>query len=105
MGTNYYVRKNVCTECNRYEEQHIGKSSYGWKFYFNPYKQSYKEWIEYLAKFEIYNEYGDKIPLKEFTALVESKQKCKGAYGDDAPDEHEYADEEGYSISKYKEFS
>lgn len=32
MGTNFYLRQNCCTECKRYDELHIGKSSMGWAF-------------------------------------------------------------------------
>jgi hypothetical protein len=32
MGTNYYLKKNICKCCNRYDELHIGKSSVGWCF-------------------------------------------------------------------------
>lgn len=35
MGTNYYLRYNICDCCNRYDELHIGKSSGGWQFLFH----------------------------------------------------------------------
>lgn len=35
MGTNYYLRYNICNCCNRYDELHIGKSSGGWQFLFH----------------------------------------------------------------------
>jgi len=35
MGTNYYIRYNLCNCCNRYDEIHIGKSSAGWQFSFH----------------------------------------------------------------------
>ena len=35
MGTNYYIRYNICSCCNRYDEMHIGKSSAGWQFSFH----------------------------------------------------------------------
>lgn len=35
MGTNYYLRYNQCTCCDRYDELHIGKSSGGWSFSFH----------------------------------------------------------------------
>lgn len=35
MGTNYYFRYNICDCCDRYDQLHIGKSSYGWKFLFH----------------------------------------------------------------------
>ena len=39
MGTNYYVAKNLCECCNRYDEEyHIGKASYGWAFSFQGYR-------------------------------------------------------------------
>lgn len=35
MGTNYYIRYNVCEKCHRSNELHIGKSSVGWSFSFH----------------------------------------------------------------------
>lgn len=35
MGTNYYIRYNICSCCNRSDEVHIGKSSMGWQFTFH----------------------------------------------------------------------
>lgn len=35
MGTNYYIRYNICDCCDRYDELHIGKSSVGWQFSFH----------------------------------------------------------------------
>jgi hypothetical protein len=33
MGTNYYLKRDVCEHCGRAAETlHIGKSSYGWCF-------------------------------------------------------------------------
>lgn len=33
MGTNYYLKQNVCPHCKRGDESlHIGKSSCGWHF-------------------------------------------------------------------------
>jgi hypothetical protein len=33
MGTNYYLRENICEHCGRSDEPtHIGKSSAGWCF-------------------------------------------------------------------------
>ena len=53
MGTNYYVAKNYCECCDRYDQEyHIGKSSYGWSFTFHGYKAaqlvSWKQWKEFL---------------------------------------------------------
>ncbi len=35
MGTNYYLRYNICDCCDRYDEIHVGKSSFGWSFSFH----------------------------------------------------------------------
>ncbi len=40
MGINYYHRTNICKECGRYDERHIGKSSHGWQFSFHGYNFS-----------------------------------------------------------------
>jgi len=77
MGTNYYIRYNICKCCNRYDEIHIGKSSYGWSFTFHALDDyiklssidpkfalldnnemqikisSYKEWKEFFQKYII----------------------------------------------------
>lgn len=77
MGTNYYLRYNICKCCNRYNEIHIGKSSYGWSFTFHAPDEyinastldpkiallddheiqikisSYKEWKEFFQKYII----------------------------------------------------
>lgn len=34
MGTNYYIRYNICKCCDKYDEFHIGKNSMGWQFTF-----------------------------------------------------------------------
>lgn len=38
MGTNYYLRFNACGHCERYEDAHIGKQSFGWSFLFRRYE-------------------------------------------------------------------
>jgi len=77
MGTNYYLRYNMCIGCHRYSEIHIGKSSYGWAFIFKAIDDyyditsldpkisligddnihikisSYKEWKEFFQKYVI----------------------------------------------------
>ncbi len=42
MGTNYYLRYNMCKCCSRYDQIHIGKSSWGWSFTFH----APDEWID-----------------------------------------------------------
>jgi len=77
MGTNYYVAKNRCECCNRYDEEyHIGKSSYGWAFSFQGYKAerlvSWRAWKEFLKNQTIMDEYGDQISYEEFVEMIET---------------------------------
>lgn len=77
MGTNYYVTKNKCECCKRYDEEyHIGKSSHGWAFTFQGYPwiklDSWKQWREFLKDQEITDEYGEKISYEDFCAMVET---------------------------------
>lgn len=77
MGTNYYVAKNRCECCNRYDEEyHIGKSSYGWAFSFQGYKAerlvSWRAWKEFLKNQTIMDEYGDSISYEEFVEMIET---------------------------------
>lgn len=84
MGTNYYLRINACECCKRYDELHIGKSSAGWKFMFHkiPEKaEDYSQWLELLLKGDIYDEYGQYVPLKDFLERVDKKQREMAQFG------------------------
>jgi len=77
MGTNYYVAKNLCECCNRYDEEyHIGKSSYGWSFSFQGYRAerlvSWRSWKEFLKDKIIMDEYGDRVNYDWFVNLIET---------------------------------
>ncbi len=77
MSTNYYVAKNLCECCERYDEEyHIGKSSYGWSFNFRGYRseglESWKQWREFLRDKIIMDEYGDRIEYCEFVDMIET---------------------------------
>jgi len=122
MGTNYYHRTDICECCNRYKEKHIGKSSAGWQFSFQGYRdykdqpkiESFQDWKrELLADGKIFDEYGREFSFHEFCELVESKQSqpnnhydcCAAssvAVGYDMS--QDWKDEEGYSFSS-SEFS
>ncbi len=83
MGTNYYHKRNICPECGRYDEAHIGKSSAGWQFSFRGYSElrSYKDWIKELERHgTIYDEYGRGMSLKEFKLMVNTKRKGQNHY-------------------------
>ena len=65
MGTNYYIG-----------DEHLGKSSFGWKFTFRYYKQ-YKSIEDVKKKFrsgKIIDEYGEEISFFELWDKIESKQ-------------------------------
>lgn len=82
MGCNYYHRTNICPLCERYDERHIGKSSGGWQFNFQGYRDlseetqiaSYQDWLRELGKGgEIVDEYGGQLTLVEFRERVENR--------------------------------
>jgi len=105
MGTNYYVRKNYCKYCKRFDgNEHIGKSSYGWQFSFQATFdiKSYEQWLVYLKDKDIVDEYGETISLENFKKLVNSKRgglnhsdECKGN-----PYDYSFKDDEGYSFTE-----
>lgn len=78
IGTNYYRIPPRCEHCGRGDErEHVGKSSAGWSFSFHTdlgLPRSFAEWKERLRGEVIENEYGDRVTLEEFTAMVERKQ-------------------------------
>jgi hypothetical protein len=124
MGTNYYVAKDYCECCKRYEELHIGKSSWGWAFSFRGYRNtwddpcvaSWKEWKEYLKDKSIVDECGERISYEEFVQMVEGP-KAPGFVREDGHrnlshneagkkdkypwfnPEHDWDDDLGYSFS------
>ena len=79
MGTNYYVAKNLCECCNRYDEEyHIGKSSYGWTFSFQGYRAerlvSWRAWKEFLKDKVIVDEYGERTNYDWFVDYIEGNK-------------------------------
>lgn len=78
MGTNYYVKKNHCDSCDRYDTIHIGKSSYGWVFMFRAHEDipllSWKQWKEYLKGSKIQDEYGAPVDYEWFVKFVENEK-------------------------------
>ena len=124
MGTNYYVAKNKCDCCNRYDEEyHIGKSSGGWAFTFQGYKYdglvSWKHYKEFLKDQIIMNEYGERIDYDWFVHFIETVKSP--AYVNDNGNknaihnesgrkagyfnpEYDWDDEDGYSFCA-REFS
>ncbi len=126
MGTNYYVAKNLCECCNRYDEEyHIGKSSYGWAFSFQGYRAerlvSWRAWKEFLKDKIIMDEYGDRVNYDWFINLIET-YKAPGYVREDGHKnlqhneqgridkrpwfnpEYDWDDEDGYAFCS-REFS
>lgn len=126
MGTNYYVAKDHCECCDRYDEEyHIGKSSWGWAFTFQGYPSvrltSWKQWKEFLKEQMIKDEYGDTMPYEKFVEMVET-YKSPGYIREDGHKnfthneqgkigsrpyfnpEYDWDDEDGYSFTS-REFS
>lgn len=76
MGTNYYVAKDKCNCCGRYDkEYHIGKSSYGWAFSFEGYPHnnltSWADYKNFLKDKTIVDEYGSEMSYIHFVEIVE----------------------------------
>lgn len=111
MGTNYYVESDEpCEACrgNGKRRVHIGKSSGGWKFLFNPFRKSFAEWCAYLQSHtKIWDEYGapqDKDELINF--IVEKQKTCSTHWqSGEESERHEFIDRDGYRISRHEEFS
>lgn len=126
MGTNYYVAKNLCDCCNRYDEEyHIGKSSYGWAFSFQGYKPerlvSWQAWKEFLKDKIIMDEYGERINYDWFVNLIETYKSPDYVHEDGRQNlqhnkegktnerpwfnpEYDWDDDQGYSFCS-REFS
>lgn len=129
MGTNYYVAKDRCECCKRYDEEyHIGKASWGWAFSFRGYKSerlvSWQQWKKFLADKTIMDEYGEQVDYNWLVEYIENEKK-PGYVRDDGHKnlqhneegkkadssgyswfnpEYDWDDEEGYSFSS-REFS
>ncbi len=126
MGTNYYVAKNLCECCNRYDkEYHIGKSSHGWAFSFQGYPAerlvSWKAWKEFLRDKIIMDEYGERKDYHWFVHMIET-YKAPGYVREDGHKnlqhneqgtidqrpwfnpEYDWDDEDGYAFCS-REFS
>lgn len=82
MGTNYFVKLNICKLCRRTDDPiHLGKASYGWSFMLqaNNYKfyRNWEEMKEWLKGKNIEDEYGEHISRKEFIKWVEDVKDIK----------------------------
>jgi hypothetical protein len=105
MGTNYYLRKNICDKCEHAKEElHIGKSSRGWFFAFQahdkPYIYSVKDWERELKTGRIFNEYGEEVSSEDFWEIVKRKKKEPHNHALECPSVDDWVDENGNSFSR-----
>jgi len=104
MGVNYYYRINMCPECGRYNEKHLGKSSKGWKFLFRGYSdegiESFKDWIKRLEKGGfIYSEHGEQILIRDFIEFIKSKQNSREHEAEEFYGNLVWKDKKGYDFT------
>ena len=103
-NTLYYLLKNRLDKNDGIaDEIHIGKSSYGWQFAFQIGKSgggldmekgaecnrqnAYTLIKEHIDNgYVLVDEYGEKVPIDEFIALVDSKTATINHYEDGRPD-------------------
>src|SRR5574343_829049 len=106
MGTNYSIRKNMCSHCQRAEEEvHLGKSSCGWIFHFQynsgKYYQDIEEMREWTKDKDIFNEYGEKVSYTEFWNMVEEAQNKENEKYTKENGVDVYGEKYGFYIGKY----
>jgi hypothetical protein len=74
MSTNYYIRENECTCCNRYDEIHIWRSSMWNDFTFRAnwykYYKNYEEFIKFLEDKKILDEYWRTYDIEDFEKII-----------------------------------
>ena len=78
MGTNHYVRYNICDKCGRYDELHVGKSSMGHKYSFqahdieewNIHIKSLQDWDKFIKErnARFFDEYDKELDWDEWKA-------------------------------------
>lgn len=77
MGTNFYLHENICQVCGRFNERHIGKSSYGWCFGLHIYPDerinSLEDWKLLFDSGEIYDEYGRRVSKDEMIDIITNR--------------------------------
>lgn len=95
----------VKTMLKSFEEVHIGKSSVGWRFLFDGNNQEWKtiqQYKDWIANYEIYDEYGNKYTQEEFWKMVEEKQSEVAASKKSNPNWYIVVD--GYEFSTSTNF-
>lgn len=113
MGTNFYARTNICRHCNRYEETHIGKRSYGHQFLFagHDHIKSFDDLCNFLCITEakIFDEENRQISYCDFLRMIKEIENDPNSKKQDPTDFRSCAydfliDSEGYPFL-FGEFS
>jgi hypothetical protein len=80
MGTNYYLRYNNCSHCQRYDELHIGKASSGWCFSLHviPEKDIHdlEDWEKLFNDPAniIFDEYDEKVSVEAMIIIITNRE-------------------------------
>lgn len=78
MGTNYYLLKDYCKCCGRYDKKHIGKKSCGWKFLFSTELGYSKDSVLKMLrqnKDYIINEYNERVNYKDLLKTMKNSKE------------------------------
>jgi hypothetical protein len=82
MGTNYYLKKNICECCNRSDVLHVGKSSAGWNFNLRVYKDegidSLEDWKREFALGRIVDECNREVTFDEMIDEITNRSRKDG---------------------------
>lgn len=75
MGTNYYVKSNICEHCGKGDEDlHIGKSSAGWVFSLHVMPEleinDLDDWERFWKDKKIVDEYGSEFSCDDMRAII-----------------------------------
>jgi hypothetical protein len=112
MGTNYYARYNLCEDCQRFEEKHIGKSSMGWCFSLHIIPEegikNWNDWKKFLTKdgVKIFDENDKEISFDYFEEVVTKRKAEKikfpcSIFGKTYNSEEEWAKKNGVVLGPY----
>jgi len=84
VGTNYYLRKNVCEHCGRGDkDKHIGKASYGWCFSLHVIPEdginTLDDWKREFGsdRSQIVNEYGESVDASQMLDIITKRKHPK----------------------------
>ena len=93
MGTNYYVKREVCPHCGRGDgDLHVGKSSGGWTFALHVYPDdninTLDDWKPILERSEIRDEYGRSVSYPDLLAVITEREHPRGLSRSDIDGHH-----------------